>query len=526
MIEQTDLMKLLESYKIDYKKVMTDKVLDKGEYFGIKHVLEYLVNELKIYPKNIEKCPSILYLNVNEVRKNYEFLKQQKINISDVETCLHVLSTDNKDLKETYYYVLENYGLMTINRITSILRCNKDRIINIEKYGLSKDVTISASVSRRTIYEIEKIIRICKKYNIEITGSVFKQNAEEIEKIVEVCKKYNIEITGTVFLKSAEEIEKIVEICKKYNIEIKGNVFRQSAEEIEKIIEVCKKYNIEITGSVFMKNAEEIENIVEICKKYSIEITGSVFKQSTDEIEKIVEICKKYNIEITGSVFLKSAGEIEKIVEVCKRYNIEITGTVFMKNAEEIEKIIEVCKRYNIEIAGSVFMKSAEEIEKIIEVCKKYNIEITGTVFLKSAEEIEKIIEVCKKYNIEITGTVFLKKSSRLQKTIDFIIENYDERYLTPLIIIKEPKHLSEVMPYLDSLGVLEFIINSASISTLTKEEIKKRVEIIKLLGEDIVKNGKFNSVFGMNKTRLNKKLNSYKDNDVIYPLIEEYIVR
>ena len=422
MIEQTDLMKLLESYKIDYKKVMTDKVLDKGEYFGIKHVLEYLVNELKIYPKNIEKCPSILYLNVNEVRKNYEFLKQQKINISDVETCLHVLSTDNKDLKETYYYVLENYGLMTINRTTSILRFKKDRIIDIEKYGLSKDVTISASISRRTIYEIEEIIEVCKTYNIEITGSVFHKSA--------------------------------------------------------------------------------------------------------DEIEKIVEICKKYNIEITGSVFLKSAGEVEKIVEIRKKYNIEITGTIFHKSVEEIEKIIEVCKKYNIEITGTVFLKSSDEIEKIIEVCKKYNIEIKGNVFKQNAEEIEKIIEVCKKYNIEITGSVFLKKSSRLQKTIDFIIENYDERYLTPLIIIKEPKHLSEVMPYLDSLGVLEFIINSASILTLTKEEIEKRVEIIKLLGEDIVKNGKFNSVFGMNKTRLNKKLNSYKDNDVIYPLIEEYIVR
>ena len=500
MIEQTDLMKLLESYKIDYKKVMTDKVLDKGEYFGIKHVLEYLVNELKIYPKNIEKCPSILYLNVNEVRKNYEFLKQQKINISDVETCLHVLSTDNKDLKETYYYVLENYGLMTINRTTSILRCKKDRIIDIEKYGLSKDVTISASVSRRTIYEIEKIIEICKKYNIEITGSVFMKSADEIEKIVEICKKYNIEITGSVFNQNAEEIEKIVEVCKKYNIEIKGNVFKQNADEIEKIIEICKKYNIEITGSVFMKSEDEIEKIIEICKKYNIEITGTVFRQSADEIEKIVEICKKYDIEITGSVFCKSA--------------------------EEIEKIIKVCKTYNIEIKGNVFLKSAEEIEKIIKVCKTYNIEITGSVFHKSAEEIEKIIEVCKKYNIEITGSVFLKKSSSLQKTIDFIIENYDERYLTPLIIIKEPKHLSEVMPYLDSLGVLEFIINSASILTLTKEEIEKRVEIIKLLGEDIVKNGKFNSVFGMNKTRLNKKLNSYKDNDVIYPLIEEYIVR
>ena len=474
MIEQTDLMKLLQSYKIDYKKVMTDKVLDKGEYFGIKHVLEYLVNELKIYPKNIEKCPSILYLNVNEVRKNYEFLKQQKINISDVETCLHVLSTDNKDLKETYYYVLENYGLMTINRTTSILRCNKDRIIDIEKYGLSKDVTISASISRRTIYEIEKIIKVCKKYNIEITGSVFLRSADEIEKIIEVCKKYNIEITSSVFLRSAKEIEKITEVCKKYNIEI----------------------------------------------------TGSVFYKSADEIEKIIEVCKKYNIEITGTVFMKGADEIEKIIEVCKKYNIEITGSVFYKSAEEIEKIVEVCKKYNIEITGSVFYKSSEEIEKIVELCKKYNIEITGSVFKQNAEEIEKIVEICKKYNIEITGSVFLKKSSSLQKTINFIIENYDERYLTPLIIAKEPKHLSEVMPYLDSLGVLEFIINSASILTLTKEEIEKRVEIIKLLGEDIVKNGKFNSLFGMNKTRLNKKLNSYKDNDVIYPLIEEYIVK
>ena len=422
MIEQTDLMKLLESYKIDYKKVMTDKVLDKGEYFGIKHVLEYLVNEVGIFPKNIEKCPSILYLNVNEVRKNYEFLKQQKININDVETCLHVLSTDNKDLKETYYYVLENYGLMTVNRTTSILRCNKDRIIDIEKYGLSKDVTISASISRRTIYEIEEIIKICKKYNIEITGTVFRQSA--------------------------------------------------------------------------------------------------------GEIEKIIEICKKYNIEITGSVFYKSAEEIEKITEACKKYNIEITGSVFLKSAEEIEKLVEICKKCSIEIKGNVFQKNAAEIEKIVEVCKKYNIEITGTVFKQNADEIEKIIEVCKKYNIEITGSIFLKKSSSLQKTIYFIIENYDERYLTPLIIIKEPKHLSEVMPYLDSLGVLEFIINSASILTLTKEEIEKRVEIIKLLGEDIVKNGKFNSVFGMNKTRLNKKLNSYKDNDVIYPLIEDYIVK
>ena len=52
-------------------------------------------------------------------------------------------------------------------------------------------------------------------------------------------------------MKSADEIEKIVEVCKRYNIEITGSVFKQSTAEIEKIVEICKKYNIEITGSVF-----------------------------------------------------------------------------------------------------------------------------------------------------------------------------------------------------------------------------------------------------------------------------------
>ena len=99
MIEQTDLMKLLESYKIDYKKVINDKVLDKGEYFGIKSVLEYLVNELKIYPKNIEKCPSILYLNVNEVRKNNKNAEEEE-NMNENEEREEQIINDDDFLDE------------------------------------------------------------------------------------------------------------------------------------------------------------------------------------------------------------------------------------------------------------------------------------------------------------------------------------------------------------------------------------------------------------------------------------------
>ena len=301
MIEQTDLMKLLESYKIDYKKVMTDKVLDKGEYFGIKHVLEYLVNELKINPKNIEKCPSILYLNVNEVRKNYEFLKQEKINISDVETCLHVLSTDNKDLKETYYYVLENYGLMTINRITSILRCNKDRIINIEKYGLSKDVTISASVSRRTIYEIEKIIKVCRENNIPITGSVFLKTADAIEKIIKVCRENNIPITGSIFIKTAEDLQASIDYVKNtYGQEyLVSLVVSKNVKHLQKVLPYLDSldllsYIIE-SASILRLTLEEIME-----RKEYIESQGESLITKTGRFNSIFGLSRKNYEKLRG----------------------------------------------------------------------------------------------------------------------------------------------------------------------------------------------------------------------------------
>ena len=492
MINRIQFEEICNKYGLDSKKLIknNENVLEKADYNSICYVLDFLRDTLKVSPNNIEKCPSILYLKIEAIKENWNFLNEKKINTRDVATCLHILSTEPEQLKKTYEYVSDEnrYGKKYIEQITTILRVPVERIQEIEEKcpELTKENILSAAISRKDIDEIKKIIKICQKNKIEVTGSVFNRTAEEIEKIIEVCKKNKIELTGNVFLKSAEEIEKIVEVCQKNKIEVTGSVFKRTAEEIEKIVEVCQKNKIEVTGSVFNRTAEEIEKIVEVCKKNKIEVTGSVFKRTAEEIEKIVEVCQKNKIKVTGSVFFKSAEEIEKIVEVCKKNKIELTG--------------------------SVFKRTAEEIEKIVEVCKKNKIELTGSVFKRTAEEIEKIVEVCQKNKIKITGSVFLKNPKQLKENIEYIKQNYGEEYLTPLIVSKNLKHLQKTLPYLQSIGVLETIKTSASILSLTLEEIKERKAFIESIGEPIVKENKFNSIFGMPKKSYPKKVKEYEE--------------
>ena len=330
MIGYVDLKKLLISYGIDYTKVVSknDNVIEFGEYRQIKEVLDYLIGELKIFPKSIEKCPSVLYFNVGAIKENYEFLKNTPITISNINSCLHILCADPIELRKTYEYILNNYGISVLNRQTSILSKNVDDIKKYEykfKNIMSNDVILSALISKKDMDEIEKIVLVCQKYNIAITGSVFSKKAEEIEKIVLVCKKYNLEISGNVFLKTAEEIEKIVL--------------------------VCQKYNIAITGSVFNKTAEEIED---------------------------------------------------------------------------------------------------------------------SCIYIES---------------------------------------KYGDVYLKALIVNKNKKHLEKVLPYLEELGVLPIVINSASILTLKLEEIIERKSVLDKLGEPMVKKNKFNSIFGLSRKNYQKKL-------------------
>ena len=123
MIEVYDLVQLLNKYNINGYNLLKKNsyIIEKGYYYEIDKTLKYLINELNVDPKNIEKCPSILYLNVNAIKTNYEFLINTQLYQNNINTCLHVLSTEPSQLVETYNYVLDNYGIEVIRKITSIL---------------------------------------------------------------------------------------------------------------------------------------------------------------------------------------------------------------------------------------------------------------------------------------------------------------------------------------------------------------------------------------------------------------------
>ena len=464
-----DLLKLLlEGYGIDPNKVIknNENVLVKGNYDEIEDVIKYLIGELKISPKNIEKAPSILYFNVSAIRKNVGFLQKQHISFSNVETCLHVLNTEPFQLEETYNYIMDNYGVEFINRITSILGVNVERIKEIEKLDLDKDTTLSAAVSRLSIDDIVADVQICRENNVDLKDNV------------------------TVFNRTADEIKDIIEACRENNVDTKGNVFLRTADEIKDIVKVCRENNIDPKGNVFRRTADEIKDIVKVCRENNIDPKGYVFRRTADEIKDIIEVCRENNVDLKNN------------------------ATMFMKTADEIKDIVEVCKENNIDPKGNVFRKTADEIKDIVKVCRENNLDPKGTVFQRTADEIKDIIEVCRENNIKITGSVFSRAADKLQSSMDFIKEHYDSSYLTPLIIVKDAKHLSKVFPYLDELGVLGTVRQSASILGLPLDDIRERKNFIDSIGEPMVlENGKFNSVFGMSRKRYAERVSNVKKN-------------
>lgn len=171
----------------------------------------------------------------------------------------------------------------------------------------------------------------------------------------------------------------------------------------------------------------------------------------------------------------------------------------------------------NIKYFISLGFEDTEDIferQVLIFICPKEEFRVKINNLIKQLgnnyiEEIEKIIEVCKRNNIQITGSIFLKTSEEIEKSINYIKENYGQAYLTPLIINKNEEHLKNVLPYLESLGVLPYVVKSASILTLTLDEIKERKDFVESNNDTLVlQNGRFNSVFGLSKSNYKKLTN------------------
>ena len=343
MISESKLKQICEEYGIDAGKLVASNpnILDYADATSMCDVLEFLKKTLDIDGKNIEKCPSIFYFAPENIKQNWYFLKGKNIRTTNVERCLHILSTASVDLEETYNYVYSNYGERYLNANTSILSVNIERIKNLEVTlkNVKKKTILQAAVSKFSVEECQKIVEVCKENKMEITGSAFKRSAEEIIEIVKVCKENKIEITGNVFLKSAEEIEKIVKVCKENKIEITGSVFTKNPKQLKENIEyVSKNFGKEyIRPLIVSKSKKNLEKVLPFLQEKGVLpvvlSSASILVLTKDEIVERMEYLQKQGKPITvdgkngqafNSVFGLSRKKYKELADKDKAISAEI----------------------------------------------------------------------------------------------------------------------------------------------------------------------------------------------------------
>ena len=70
---------VLQKYNLHFNKQRMEQLEKFGNTLDMEDILDYLIQELHISPKSIEKCPSILYANLSTIKNNYEFLLSKEV---------------------------------------------------------------------------------------------------------------------------------------------------------------------------------------------------------------------------------------------------------------------------------------------------------------------------------------------------------------------------------------------------------------------------------------------------------------
>ena len=433
MIEKYELSILLEKYSINPKKIIdkNENILTYGEYIDINNTLDYLVNELKINIIYIEKCPSIMYLNVSSIKSNVKFLKKNKIRFSSVENCLHVLSTTPEQLEETYEYVERKYGVNAIEKTTSILSVPKDKIIDIENLNIpniNKNDILSIAVGVNDIKDIIKIIQSkeFKDYPELFTSTVLAYaKLEDIIKIInsEEFKDYPELFTSTVLAHA--KLENIIKIINSKEFKDYPELFTSQVlahaklEDIIKIINSKEfKKHPELFTSEVLAHAK-LENIIEIInsdefKKHPELFTSEVLARA--KLENIIEIInsdefKKHPELFTSEVLARAKLEdIKTLLNLPyfkeEKYKHLLTSSLLAKAKSVIKKLpilFEIAMDFEIEdyITKSYLLKSPSQNYAIISYLNDNNLPFVVDGKLNSMFNIQPMV-LKKKYNIDL----------------------------------------------------------------------------------------------------------------------------
>ena len=463
MIGQYTLMMLCKKYGISSDKLVNknNNILTYDEYQDIDSTLDYLVNILKISSNNIEKCPSILYRNVNNIRENVNFIRKCNIHFSNIESCLHVLNSEPFELEMTYKYVKENYGLDIINRITSILSVPKDIIKNVEKLNIpfiNKNANLSVAVGiewgSTNLEEIQKIIQSPEfKEHPELFTSETLAHAklEEIQKIIQSqeFKEHPEMFTSTTLAYAKlEEIQKIIQ----------SQEFKEHPELFTSQTLACA-------------NLEEIQNIIQSpeFKAHPELFTSTTLAHANlKEIQNIIQSAEfKAHPEMFTSTTLARAKleEIQKIIqsqEFKEHPELFTSQTLACANLEEIQNIIQSPEfKAHPELFTSTTLAHAnlKEIQNIIQSAefKAHPEMFTSTTLARAKlEEIQELLQMdCwndKRYSGLLTSSIVAKSKSMISK-LPFLFrlaeENNIDNFLNTSFLLSSPSQNYALIQYL-----------------------------------------------------------------------------
>ena len=396
MIEEYSLKLLCDKYGVSKENIVNknNNILSKGEYEDIDKTLDYLINELKVSRANIEKCPSILYRNVNAIKNNIDFLKQKDVSFSSIESCLHVLSSEPNSLKDTYDYVEENYGKESINKNTSVLICPKDLVITVEELGLNKDwnllITSCIGFGMTSLEEVENIVNSVEfKEHKELFTSqtLARAKMEDIQKMInskEFKEHPELFKSTTLAYAKIEDIQKMIhseEFKEHPELFTSTTLAFTKIEDIQKMIhsEEFKNYPELFTSHTLAHT--KIEDIQKIIYSEEFKEHKELFTSQTLAYAKIEDIKKmihseefKKHPELFTSTTLAHARikDIQEMIhseEFSAHPELFTSETLAHAKIEDIQKLLEMPYwndiRYKDLLTSSVAAKSKQMITKL-----------------------------------------------------------------------------------------------------------------------------------------------------------------
>ena len=353
MIGEYTLLSLCEKYHISSENIINknNNILTYGEYNEINDTLSFLINEFGVSPKNIEKCPSILYRNVNYIKKNLDFLREKGIGFQNIESCLHVLTSEPNDLKDTYEYVIDNYGLSALNKSTSVLSSNVNIIKDVESMNIpipkNGNLSISALISFgfTNINDIQKIIKSEEfKEHPELFTSTTLAHAklEDIQKIInsnEFKEHPEMFTSQTLAYAKLDEIQKIIrsdEFKTHPEMFTSTTLANAKLDEIQKIINSEEfKEHPEMFTSTTLAHAklDDIQGLLDMeCwkdERFEKLLTPSIAAKSKSMISKLpilISIAEEYNIDgyLNANYLLKSPSQDYALIQYFNENNIPL----------------------------------------------------------------------------------------------------------------------------------------------------------------------------------------------------------